>query len=113
MAGGKRNGAGRPKGKKDTRPRRSSKQGKEIAAKKLTPLDVLEKAMTVHYEAQRWDAAAAVAKDMAPYVHHRLNATTLKGDAQNPLRVVEELVIVDGHTDPPTPGTPDAGGLPA
>ncbi len=87
MAGGKRNGAGRPRGRKDTKPRRKTREGKALAKEEITPLSVMKKAMLEHFEAERWDAAAAVAKDMAPYVHAKLTSVKIGGDGENPVPV--------------------------
>lgn len=40
----------------------------------------MERAMLFHFRAERWDKAAAIAKDLAPYRHPRLAALTVKGD---------------------------------
>ncbi len=108
--GGRRNGGGRPKGSKDKRTR---KKGVEIAAKKITPLDVMEAAMLAHYQADppRLDAAASVAKDMAPYVHSKLNTTTLRGGLDVRQRVIEDVVDRDGADGglQDTPAPPSEG----
>lgn len=93
MRGGKRPGAGRKRGglaKKTTEiAQRAVEQG-------VTPLEVLLKAMTVHYEAGRYDEAAAVAKDAAPYVHPRLSAVQVSG-GKAPVRLqIEEVVVFSG-----------------
>lgn len=83
--GGKRAGAGRRKGS-------ATKRTREIADKAigegLTPLDVMLKAMRLHADAQRWDAAAEVAKDAAPYIHPRLAAVEHKGPDDGPIQFV-------------------------
>lgn len=73
--GGKREGAGKPKGA-------VHKRNKQIAEKaiagRMTPLEVMLDAM---YDAQeRGDKAEAAtyAKDAAPYCHAKLQATTIK-----------------------------------
>lgn len=62
----------------------------------LTPLEVMLKAMRFHSEAQRWDQAASVAKDAAPYMHPRLAAVEHSGRDGGPIEVTRiERVIVD------------------
>lgn len=80
--GGKREGAGKPKGA-------VHKRNKQIAEKaiagRMTPLEVMLDAM---YDAQkRGDKAEAAtyAKDAAPYCHAKLQATTISGDPNKPL----------------------------
>lgn len=72
--GGKRAGAGRPKGS-------ASKKTREIAdaaAKAgITPLEVILEAMRELYSSGDKVAAAAIAKDAAPYVHPRLSSVEL------------------------------------
>lgn len=91
--GGKREGAGR-------KPGSATKRTREIADKAMaegvTPLEVMLKAMRVHVEAQRWDEAAAVAKDAAPYVHPKLASVEMKGPDDGPVQVsLIRRVIVD------------------
>lgn len=99
--GGPRTNAGRKKGAK-TRKRRPPPP----PPARPTPVEVMEKAMWVHYDAGEWDQAAAIAKDCAPYRHPRLAAVTVRGDAEHPVRLVEELVIVDANADPAPPAAP-------
>ena len=86
---------GRPVG---TTGQRSRARDRAIAQAEITPLEVMLKTM-----AEIWNAAIAqedpmerakgqmaavsVAKDVAPYLHPRLQATTLKGDKENPLQL--------------------------
>lgn len=69
--GGKREGAGRKPGSKTKRTRAQIKAVVEADGTVLTPAAVMQKAMEVHYRARRYDKAAAIAKDLAPYVHAR------------------------------------------
>ncbi len=96
--GGRRPGAGRPKGAKT---KKSGTKGREIAQRKVTPLDVMEKAMLIHFEAERYDAAAAVAKDMAPYVHAKMSTVKIGGDPANstPILFVEVAASDASTTD--------------
>lgn len=110
--GGKRNGAGRPKG---TPGRKIAAATVEAVATGLTPAEVMQKAMEIHYEAKRYDQAAAIAKDLAPYVHPRLAAIQHSGSDGGPLRLVEELVVIEfnGHADTPEAIAPGAGAISA
>jgi hypothetical protein len=47
---------------------------KRIAAEGWTPLDLMLHVMRQHAAAGRWDEAAGLAKDVAPYVHPKLPA---------------------------------------
>lgn len=71
--GGKREASGRRKGSLNRKTQAIAKD--MIASGALTPLEVMVKAMTIHVNARRWDQAAAIAKDAAPYIHPRLAAT--------------------------------------
>lgn len=75
--GGKREGAGRPKGavNKATAARQA-----EIAASGLTPLDFMLNRM--RDESMDEEARFEAAKAAAPYVHPRLAATEIKGEFQ-------------------------------
>jgi len=83
--GGKRLGAGR-------RPGSASKRTREIAdkaaAEGMTPLEVMLRAMKEHAEALRWDQAASVAKDAAPYIHPRLAAIEHAGPGGGPMQAI-------------------------
>ncbi len=86
--GGWRPNGGRPKGSKTKRKEAIKVQA---VAEGVTPAEVMQKAMEVHYRARRYDLAAAVAKDLAPYVHPRLAQTTHKGG----LRVIHSVEQLD------------------
>jgi hypothetical protein len=96
MRGGKRNGAGRKKGAKTQRTRKTKTVG-------IMPLDVMLEAMRQSYEDGETAAAAAYAKDAAPYCHPKLAAITHKGDAEHPMSI-QEVGIKDKqkvlHPDP-------------
>lgn len=83
--GGKRAGAGR-------KPGSATKRTREIAdaaaAEGVTPLEVMLKAMREHYDSERWDEAAAVAKDAAPYMHPKLAAIEHSGKDGGALQVI-------------------------
>ena len=64
-----------------------------------TPLEFL---MSVFRDpAAPFDVRLEAAKAAAPYVHPKLASVTLKGDEENPVRVIEriELVPVDPDDD--------------
>lgn len=72
---GERRG-GRQKGSLNTRTRQIAEAA---MAEGITPLEVMLKAMRLHAKAEAWDAAAAIAKDCAPYMHPRLAPVDDKG----------------------------------
>lgn len=82
--GGARAGAGR-------KASGTNQKTREIAEKAIhegiTPLEVMLCAMRAHYASGLWDAAAAIAKDAAPYMHPRLTSVTLGGDKDKPLSI--------------------------
>jgi hypothetical protein len=81
--GGKREGAGRKRGNLSQKTRDIARRAAEEG---ITPLEVMLKAMTVHYNARRYDEAAAVAKDAAPYMHPRLSAMQVSGEMVHHVR---------------------------
>ena len=95
--GGKRPGAGRKKGSATKRTRKIA--DKVSKGDGISPLEVMLEAMCHHHGKGQLDEAAKIAKEAAPYVHPRLGAITHKGDATAPIRIVEELVIVDRNTE--------------
>lgn len=73
-----------------------------IAQTKIKPLDVMLEILAERYEASKTAKSAsaktkaqrdavAVAAQVAPYLHPKLQATTLKGDAGAPLSFVVSL----------------------
>ena len=74
--GGKREGAGRKMGARNTRTQEIAVQA---TAAGITPLEVMLGAMRQSWEANDKDAAARFAKDAAPYVHPRLAAVEHTG----------------------------------
>lgn len=84
-SGGKRKGAGRPAGAATKRTRAIADQA---AAEGLTPLEVMLRAMRLHATAERWDDAAAIAKDAAPYIHARLSSVDLNSEGTLTVRDV-------------------------
>lgn|SRR3990167_1209960 len=96
MSGGKRAGAGRPKG---ARNKRSEATIAKAAALGLDPLDVmLENMMFYHRQAVEFGSTDArklaqeCAADAAPYVHARLTASKVTGDAESPFQVLMRTV---------------------
>lgn len=69
MRGGKRQGSGRKPGGQNLKSREIADKAAEEGT---TPLEVMLEAMRAHHEAKRFDEAAAIAKDAAPYMHPRL-----------------------------------------
>ncbi len=106
--GGKRAGAGRPRGSATKKTRAVADAA---AAAGVTPLEVMLDAMRRLHKARKYTAAASVARDCAPYVHPRLSAVTHRGDAQAPIRLVEEFVVVDGNAHEEADGSPGAGSV--
>ena len=95
--GGKRPGAGRPKGA-------LSKRREELARKALeadvTPLDVMIWAMNDAMQKKERDEAAKYAQMAAPYVHPKLASVQHSGDASEPLRLVVATGIPDDEDEP-------------
>ena len=83
--GGKRVGAGRPAG---SATRRTREIADAAARDGLSPLEVMLRAMREHALADRWDQAAAVAKDAAPYCHPRLAAVEVSGEDGGPVQSI-------------------------
>ena len=98
--GGKRNGGGRKKGVPN---KKTQAVIDKAEAEGIMPKDVLLHAMRWCYAKGDFIKAADIAKDAAPYFTPRLSAITLKGDAEQPIRLVEEFAIIDGNANPSTP----------
>lgn len=100
MRGGPRKGAGRPKGARTVRSTKAAQEA--IASGRTTPLEVMLRAMDEHFRKQEWDAAAAIAKDAAPYMHPKLQSVMHTGDADQPVvtenHFVVEFVGADGES---------------
>ena len=82
--GGKRMGAGRPKGA-------VTKKTQEIAAQALadgvSPLEVMLRAMRDAYAQGELTTSAGFAKLAAPYCHPRLNAVAHTGKDDGPIKI--------------------------
>lgn len=89
--GGKRPGSGRKKGAATKKTRAIADRA---AAEGVTPLEVMLAAMRAHYQAERLDEAAKIAREAAPYIHPRLSAVSHKGDGPGgsiPISFVEVM----------------------
>ena len=80
--GGSRIGAGRKPG---SRTKRTGEIAEQAAARGITPLEVMLKAMTEHAHAGNLDKAAAIAKDAAPYMHPRMSTIAHTGKCGGPI----------------------------
>jgi hypothetical protein len=87
MAAGKGRGAGRPRGSANQKTRDIANRA---IADGITPLEVMLRAMREHCDADpaRWDQAAAIAKDAAPYIHPRLAAIEHSGKGGGPVQIM-------------------------
>lgn len=84
--GGKRTGAGRKAGAATKRTRAIADKA---TAEGLTPLEVMLKAMREHAKEKRWDDAASIAKDAAPYMHAKLASVQHTGPRGGPIQTVD------------------------
>ena len=91
--GGKRPGAGRKPGGQSakTRAKRARAAVAEVAG--ITPLEVMLDVMRRHHKGKKYDKAAAIARDAAPYVHPRLSAVQ-HGGSGGPAAIVQVIVGV-------------------
>ncbi len=99
MPRGSRPGERRGGRKKGIPNRASISRQAKVAAEGVTPLDVMLRAMREHFEAKRFDEAAAFAKDAAPYVHPKLATTTLQGPNGGPIPTVDLTKASDAQLD--------------
>lgn len=83
--GGKRPGAGRPKGSRSPATIKRKEIAERALAEGITPLEVMLRTMRDHFAAGRLDQASAVAKDAAPYMHPRLAAVEHSGPGGGPI----------------------------
>lgn len=96
MRGGKRQGAGRPRG---AATKRSSEVANRESQKGVTPLEVLLKAMRTHYDKEEYDAAASIAKDAAPYMHAKLASVQHSGPNGGPIQSVDLTNLSEKQLD--------------
>lgn len=118
--GGKRPGAGRPRGSRDGSPVKreirkavTEKIVEEVRAEGILPLDVMTALMREYWEAggtESKEKAAYWADRCAPYFHPKLANVQHTGDPDNPVHQqtrVEMILIDAGHeyvnTDDPLP----------
>lgn len=80
--GGKRSGAGRPRGSATQRTREIAD---EAAENGITPLEVMLEAMRSFHGGGDMEKAASIAKDAAPYMHPRLAAVEHTGKGGGPV----------------------------
>lgn len=90
--GGKRVGAGRKAG---SATRKTRAIAERASAEGITPLEVMLQAMRKHVEAERWDEAAAQAKDAAPYMHPKLAAVQHTGRDGGPILTADLSKVSD------------------
>lgn len=79
--GGKRAGAGRPKGAKNKRDWQKIQE--KVAEGGMLPLEFMLKVM--RNPKNSWAARQTAARDAAPYVHPRLSSIVHKGDLKEPV----------------------------
>jgi hypothetical protein len=95
--GGPRPGAGRKPGGRNEKTREVAEKA---AAEGITPIEVMLHAMRQHHEAERFDAAARIAKDAAPYIHPRLASVELSGPGGGPVPVtLEDVALADREAE--------------
>jgi hypothetical protein len=81
--GGKRPGAGRPKGTESPKTKRQREVATKALDEGITPLEVMLRAMRAALGPEGTDYAAAFpfARDAAPFIHAKLASTEVKMDA--------------------------------
>lgn len=99
--GGKRPGAGRPRGAKskstierDLRLQQSIARAHEQG---ISPLEVMLSTMRTLWKEGRWLQACQIAKDAAPYVHPRLTAVGAQLDEGKSV-IKQFMDMVSGHS---------------
>ena len=94
--GGKRSGAGRPRGSATQRTREIAD---EAAENGITPLEVMLEAMRSFHGGGDMEKAASIAKDAAPYMHPRLAAVEHTGKGGGPIQTQEVRDMSDAELD--------------
>lgn len=61
----------------------------DLATQGLSPLDVMLRAMREHAAQGDWDAAASLAKDVAPYMHPKLASLQHSGADGGPIQTLD------------------------
>ena len=100
--GGKREGAGKPKGSVNSLTKRRRHISEKMLACGPTPLEVMMKAMHRALAEDDLPAAHGFAKDAAPYIHPRLMAQELKhsGDEDSPIvHEIRRIVVRPGDVE--------------
>jgi len=95
MAKGRKTG-GRKKGSANVKTRELADQA---ASEGITPLEVMLNIMRKRYDAGAHDQAAQVARDAAPYMHPRLQATEHSGPGKGPIQLGVSFVMEFHHDD--------------
>lgn len=97
MKGGKRAGAGRPKGSQN----KATYQRLEVALQALaegkTPLEVMLEAMRTAYDAGGAIAAMPYAKEAAPYLHPKLSSVEANIDGTLGTYEAQPIPIEERH----------------
>lgn len=89
MRGGKRPGAGRPKGSENKATRKRREIAEAALEQGITPLEVMLQTMREKWEAGDKEGACQVAKDAAPYVHPKLSSVNANVDGTFAYRDIE------------------------
>jgi hypothetical protein len=115
--GGRREGAGRPRGAKTVR-RTAAIRERERRSKEILPLEVMLEAMRDAHKSGNYAAAAAYAKDVAPYMHAKLQAIAHSGPNSGPIDInlgglsdaqLTTLIAALGPLAGTSGGDPEAG----
>ncbi len=110
-SGGKRPGSGRKKGSGTKKTLKTNVLAEKAAGEGALPLEVLLRRMREADNAGHTAIACELAIAAAPYCHRRLAAIAHSGPQGGPIRLVEELVIVDGNAEPQAACPSSAGEL--
>ena len=89
MPRGSRPGERRGGRKKGTPNKKTAELQARVAAEGITPLEVMVGAMRALWAKNEAVAAAAIAKDAAPYLHPRLASVEYSGPYPGPIQVEE------------------------
>ena len=97
--GGRRDGAGRKKGSRTRRTEKTTEIAEKAAGEGPLPLEVMLKAMRAADARGDLAAAAAFAKDAAPYLHPRLQSVEVGGKAGGPPVPVQFVEVARGGSE--------------
>lgn len=120
MRGGRREGAGRPRGSKDGSPvkreiKRAIKEKivEEVRAEGILPLEVMTSLMREYWQqgGEGKEKAAYWADRCAPYFHAKLANVQHTGDPDNPIhqQTRVEMVVIDAAHEFSSPDDPLSG----